>query len=170
MFLLLVVAGNETTRQAIASGLLALMEHPEQWARLRDDPGLVPTAVDEIMRWATPVLHFRRTATCDLELRGQTVRAGDKVVVWYVSANRDEDVFAEPFRFDVGRRPNDHVSFGRGGPHFCLGAYLAKLEVRIVLEELLQRVERFELTGAPRRLRSNFTNGFKTMPVRVHVS
>jgi cytochrome P450 len=167
MFLLLVVAGNETTRQALASGMLALIEHPDELERLRAEPALMPTAVDEIVRWATPVLHFRRTAMRDVELHGKLIRAGDKVVTWYVSANRDDAVFADPFRLDLGRRPNEHVSFGRGGPHFCLGAHLAKLEIRVVLEELLPRLGSIELAGAPRRLRSNFTNGYKTMPVRV---
>ena len=170
MFLLLVVAGNETTRQAIAHGMLALMEHPEELRRLRDDPSLMPTTVDEIIRWATPVLHFRRTATCDVELRGQTIREGDKVVTWYISANRDELVFDDPYRFDVGRRPNDHVSFGRGGPHFCLGAHLAKLEVKVMFEELLPRLQSIEPAGPPERIRTNFTNAFRAMPVRVVAS
>jgi cytochrome P450 len=167
MFLLLVVAGNETTRQAIAHGMQAFMEHPEELQRLRDDPGLMPTAVDEVMRWATPVLHFRRTATRDVELRGKWIRKGDKVVVWYISANRDELVFDDPYRFDVGRRPNDHVSFGRGGPHFCLGAHLAKLEVKVMFEELLPRLASIEPAGPAERIRTNFTNAFKSMPVRV---
>jgi cytochrome P450 len=165
-----VVAGNETTRQAIAHGMLALMEHPEELSRLRDDPSLMPTAVDEIIRWATPVLHFRRTATCDVELRGQTIREGDKVVTWYISANRDERVFDHPYRFDVGRRPNDHVSFGRGGPHFCLGAHLAKLEVKVMFEELLPRLQSIEPAGPPERIRTNFTNAFRAMPVRAVAS
>jgi len=167
MFLLLVVAGNETTRQAIAHGMQALMEHPDELRRLRDDPSLMPTAVDEIIRWATPVLHFRRTATRDVELRGRTIRDGDKVIVWYISANRDELVFDDPYRFDVGRRPNEHVSFGRGGPHFCLGAHLAKLEVKVMFEELLPRLTSIEPTGPAERIRTNFTNAFKTMPVRA---
>jgi cytochrome P450 len=170
MFLLLVVAGTETTRQAIAHGMLALMEHPEELMRLRDDPSLMPTAVDEIIRWATPVLHFRRTASCDVELRGQAIREGDKVVTWYISANRDELVFDDPYRFDVGRRPNDHVSFGRGGPHFCLGAHLAKLEVKVMFEELLPRLQSIEAAGPPERIRTNFTNAFRAMPVRVVAS
>ena len=167
MFLLLVVAGNETTRQAIAHGMQAFMEHPEELERLRDDPALMPTAVDEIIRWATPVLHFRRTATRDVELRGRTIREGDKVVVWYISANRDELVFDDPYRFDVGRRPNEHVSFGRGGPHFCLGAHLAKLEVKVMFEELLPRLGSIEPAGPAERIRTNFTNAFKSMPVRA---
>jgi cytochrome P450 len=168
MFLILVVAGNETTRQAIAHGMLALVEHPDEWRRLRDDPELVWTAgADEILRWSSPVLHFRRTATRDVELGGQTIRAGDKVVVWYVSANFDEDVFEEPLRFDAGRRPNPHVTFGGGGPHYCLGAHLAKLEVQVMFDMLLPRIAELELTAPPQRMRTNFTNALKRMPVRV---
>jgi cytochrome P450 len=168
MFLLLVVAGNETTRQAIAHGMLALVEHRDEWRRLVEEPRVLwRTGADEILRWATPVLHFRRTATRDVELRGQTIRAGDKVVVWYISANFDEDVFDDPFRFDVGRSPNRHVVFGGGGPHYCLGAHLAKLEVQVMFDLLLPRVADVELTGPPERMRSNFTNAFKRMPVRV---
>jgi hypothetical protein len=171
MFLLLVVAGNETTRQAIAHGMLALAENRDQWQRLTDDPELVWTAgADEILRWSSPVLHFRRTATRDVEVGGQTIRAGDKVVIWYVSANFDEEVFADPLRFDVGRRPNPHVTFGGGGPHFCLGAQLARLEIRVLFEELAARVPRLEALGAPDRLRSNFINGIKHMPVRVELA
>ncbi len=167
MFLLLVVAGNETTRQAIAHGMLALMEHPEQLERLRENPALIRPGVEEILRWSSPVLHFRRTATRDVELRDRLIRAGDKVVIWFVSANRDEDVFEHPFRFDVGRRPNDHVAFGKGGPHFCLGAHLAKLEVKVMFEELLPRLASIEPTAPARRIHSNFTNALKAMPVRV---
>jgi cytochrome P450 len=168
MFLLLVVAGNETTRQAIAHGMLALAEHREEWKRLAAEPGLVAvSAADEILRWSSPVLHFRRTATRDVELGGRAIRAGDKVVVWYVSANFDEEVFEDPFRFDVGRRPNPHVTFGGGGPHYCLGAHLAKLEVQVMFEALLPRLADLELTAAPERMRTNFTNALKRMPVRV---
>ena len=168
MFLLLVVAGNETTRQAIAHGMNALMEHREEWSRLREDPQLIwRTGADEILRWSTPVLHFRRTATRDVELGGRTIRAGDKVVVWYISANFDEEVFDEPHRFDVGRRSNPHVVFGGGGPHYCLGAHLAKLEVQVMFEMMLPRIADMEPTGPPERMRTNFTNAFKRMPVRV---
>jgi cytochrome P450 len=168
MFLLLVVAGNETTRQAIAHGMLALAEHRDQWRRLTEDPELLWTAgADEILRWSSPVLHFRRSATRDVELGGQTIRAGDKVVVWYVSANFDEEVFGEPLRFDVGRRPNPHLTFGGGGPHYCLGAHLAKLEVQVMFDALLPRLADIELTGQPERMRTNFTNALKRMPVRV---
>lgn len=167
MFLLLVVAGNETTRQAIAHGLQAFVEHPDQIQRLQANPDLMPTAVEEILRWASPVLHFRRTATCDAELRGQTIRRGDKVVVWFVSGNRDEEVFEDPFRFDIGRTPNEHMAFGKGGVHLCLGAFLARLEIRVMFEELLPRLHTIQLSGKPTRMRTNFTNGLKHMPVRI---
>jgi cytochrome P450 len=171
MLLILVVAGNETTRQAIGHGMLALVEHPAEWRRLRDEPELVWTAgADEILRWSSPVLHFRRTATRDVELGGRTIRAGDKVVVWYVSANFDEQVFEDPLRFDAGRRPNPHVTFGGGGPHYCLGAHLAKLEVQVMFDMLLPRLAELELTAPPERMRTNFTNALKRMPVRVQVA
>jgi len=168
MFVLLVVAGNETTRQAIAHGMHALIEHRDERRRLDEDPELLRrTGADEILRFATPVLHFRRTATRDVELRGRRIRAGDKVVVWYISANFDEEVFDDPHRFDVGRSPNRHLVFGAGGPHYCLGAHLAKLEVQVMFDLLLPRIADMELTGPPERMRSNFTNALKRMPVRV---
>ena len=164
-FLLLSVAGNETTRNGIAHGMLALIEHPDQRRRLIDDPSLVATGVEEMLRWGTPVMHFRRTATCDTAIGGQPVTEGDKVVIWYISANRDEAVFDDPFLFDVGRDPNNHVSFGGGGPHFCLGANLARMEMKIMFEELLRRVPDMELAGPVQRLQSNFINGIKHLPV-----
>ncbi len=164
---LFIFAGNETTRTGISHGILALMEHPAQFERLAADPALVPTAVDEILRYGTPLIYFRRTATQDTEIRGVPIQAGDRVALWYVSANFDEDVFREPHRFDVGRRPNPHTTFGRGGPHFCLGSFLARLEMSILLQEILARDVRFELTGPPVRLSSNFVNGFKSLPVRA---
>ncbi len=166
-FQLLVVAGNETTRHAISHGMLALIDHPDQMRRLRDDRSLMPVAVEEILRWATPIYQFRRTATRDAELRGRRIRKGDKVVAWYISANRDEDAFDDPYRFDVARHPNDHATFGPGGPHYCLGAHLARLEIRLMFEELLPRVAHIELPGPVERLRSNFINGIKHMPVRI---
>jgi len=166
-FSILVIAGNETTRIAIAQGVLAFCERPEQWDRLRADPALLDPATDEVLRWSCPTHFMRRTATADTELGGAAIRAGDKVVLWYVSGNRDEAEFADPEVFDVGRAPNRHLSFGRGGPHLCLGAHLARLEVRIVLAALARRVARFELAGEPRRIRSNFTNGLKALPVRI---
>jgi len=168
MFLLLVVAGNETTRQSIAHGMQVLMERPAEMERLRGaEPELMKTAVEEIMRWSSPVIHFRRTATVDTEIRGQRIAAGDKVVVWLISGNYDERQFPDPHTFDITRRPNRHVTFGRGGPHFCLGAHLAVLETRIMFEELLPRVSAIEPAGPARRLESNFTNALKALPVRV---
>jgi cytochrome P450 len=166
-FALLLIAGNETTRHTISAGMQALMDHPEQLRLLQEEPQRIPVAVEEILRWATPVLHFRRTATRDVELREQLIREGDKVVTWYISANRDEDVFPDPYRFDVGRTPNEHVTFGPGGPHFCLGAHLARLETKILFEQLLPRIHSIELAGEVRRIRSNFVNGLKSMPVRI---
>jgi cholest-4-en-3-one 26-monooxygenase len=165
-FLLLTVAGNETTRNAAAGGMLALCQHPDQWQRLADDPSLIPTAAEEIVRWVSPVNMFRRTAVCDTELGGRPVAAGDKVVVFYASANRDPGAFAVPDEFDVGRDPNPHVGFGGGGPHFCLGRHLAALELRVLLRVLIDRMPDIRLDGEPSRLRSNFINGIKHMPVR----
>jgi cytochrome P450 len=166
-FVLLAAAGNETTRHTITHGLLALIEHPDQLERLRRDPSLYPSAADEILRWATPVHHFRRTTTRDTELAGTKIPAGAKVTTWFTSGNRDEAVFENPDTFDVGRTPNKHMTFGPGGKHFCLGAHLARMEVRIAFEELLPRLRSVELTGRVERLRSNFFNGIKRMPVRV---
>lgn len=162
-FLLLVVAGNETTRNAIAHGLHALTEHPDQRDRWWGDfEGLAPTAVEEIVRWATPVIHFRRTVTEDgATIGGKEFSKGDKVVLWYASANRDPDVFEDPFRFDIGRTPNDHVGFGGPGPHFCLGAHLARREITVMFRELHRRVPDIRSVGEPDRLRSNFINGIK---------
>ena len=169
-FSILVVAGNETTRIAIAQGILAFCEHPDQWERLRAEPALLGAATDEVLRWTCPTHFMRRTAAADAEFGGAPIRAGDKVVLWYVSGNRDETEFADPDVFDIGRSPNQHLSFGRGGPHLCLGAHLARLEVRVVLGALARRVARFELAGPPRRIRSNFTNGLRELPVRVHLA
>jgi cytochrome P450 len=165
-FILLVVAGNETTRNAIAHGLWALSEHPGERDRwLADIDGLAPTAVEEIVRWATPVMHFRRTVTQDgVRLGGVEMSEGDKVVLWYNSANRDDAVFADPYRFDLGRTPNDHVGFGGPGPHFCLGAHLARREISVMFRELLQRVPDITAVGQPDRLRSSFINGIKHLP------
>jgi cytochrome P450 len=169
-FVLLATAGNETTRHTITHGLLGLLEHPEELEKLRDagdDAALRKTAAEEMLRWATPVHHFRRTAAQDVELAGTQIRAGDKVTTWFVSGNRDETVFEEPERFDIARSPNPHMAFGPGGIHHCMGAHLAKMEVRIAFEELLARVDSIELAGPPERLRSNFFNGIKRLPVRV---
>jgi len=168
-FSIMVIAGNETTRIAIAQGVLAFCEHPEQWDRLRADPaGLLDMAADEVLRWSCPTHFMRRTATVDTQLGGAAIRAGGKVIFWYVSGNRDEAEFGAPDAFDVARTPNRHLSFGRGGPHLCLGVHLARLEVKVVLAALARRVRRFELAGEPRRIRSNFTNGLSTLPVRIY--
>jgi cholest-4-en-3-one 26-monooxygenase len=164
-FLLLAVAGNETTRNLISGGMLALFENPEERARLARDPSLMSTTVEEMLRWVSPVMYFRRTATRDTEIRGQKIREGDKVTVWYGSANRDEEIFPNADRFDVGRTPNEHLAFGLGH-HFCLGANLARLEIQIMFEELFRRLPDLELAGPVERLRSNFINGVKHMPVR----
>jgi cytochrome P450 len=166
-FVLLATAGNETTRHTITHGLLALLEFPEEMERLRSDPELGKTAAEEMLRWATPVHHFRRTAAVDSELAGTQIKAGDKVTTWFVSGNFDESVFEDPHRFDIGRTPNRHMAFGPGGIHHCMGAHLAKMEIRITFEELLKRSADIELLGPPERLRSNFFNGIKRLPVRV---
>ena len=168
-FTLLVIAGNETTRHSLSHAILAFIDHPDERRRLTADLSLMPIAVEEVLRWASPVFHFRRTATVETELNGAGIRAGDKVVTWYVSANRDEDEFPDPFTFDVTREPNEHAAFGKYGPHFCLGAFLARLELRVMLEELLPRIGDVELAGPVTRVRSNFVNGFKRVPVRVEV-
>jgi cytochrome P450 len=170
-FLLLVVAGNETTRHALSHTIGALLDNPDQLALLRDDPALIGTAVEEFLRWASPVYHFRRTATRDVELHGRRIRTGDKVAVWFASANRDERVFDDPYRVHVLRRRVDHLAFGKGGPHFCLGNQLARLELRIMLEELVPRLpEGLHRTAPVTRVRSNFVNGIKTFPVSMPVS
>jgi cytochrome P450 len=166
-FVLLVIAGNETTRHTITSGVAALAGHLEQWEALRS--GLVdPTrAADEVLRWATAIHFHRRIATSDVSLGDVEIAAGEKVALYFASANFDESVFSDPHRLELDRSPNDHVAFGRGGPHFCLGAHLARLEVRIVLEELAARVRSIVLVGEPVRLRSNHINGIKHLPVRL---
>ena len=165
-FVLLVVAGNETTRNAIAHGLWALTEHPDQRQRWLDDiDGLAPTAVEEIVRWSSPVIHFRRTVTTDgARLGDHEFVAGDKVVLWYWSGNRDEAVFDDPETFDLGRTPNDHIGFGGPGPHFCLGAHLARREITVMFSELLRRLPDIHATAEPDRLRSGFINGIKHLP------
>ncbi len=165
-FVTLIVAGNETTRNLINHSMLALIDRPEEVARLRADPSLWPTAVEEMLRWGTSIHNFRRTATRDTELRGQPIAAGDKVVMYYMAANRDEEVFADPMRFDVGRQPNEHVTFGGGGVHYCLGANLARAEITSVMRQIVDRLDGVELAGPVRRLRSDFVNGVKAMPIR----
>jgi cytochrome P450 len=164
MFWLFAVAGNETLRNGLPGGCIALLDHPDAQAELRGDPALMPGAADEMLRWWTPVMTFRRTATEGCELGGQRIRAGDKVVVSFTSANRDEAVFADPDRFDLRRHPNPHLVFGHG-PHFCLGAHLARTQVRALFEELLARTSSLTYAGSPAYLRSNFQRGVKRLPV-----
>jgi cytochrome P450 len=167
LFHVLVFAGNETTRTAIAHGALALALFPPQWERLLGDRSLLDSAVEEILRWATPVLHMRRTATADTEVAGTTVAAGDKVVMWYAGANFDPAPFHDPLHFDVGRSPNTQVAFGGGGPHFCLGAFLARMEIKVLLEELAARGCRWRQSGEAVRVASNFVNGFQSLPLEL---
>ena len=164
--LLLTVAGNETTRNATAHGMLALMDHPEQFDIIKSSSdGVTDTHIDELLRWATPVLHFRRTATADTEIKGQHIDEGDKVVMWHISANRDEEVFKDPFTFDVNRTPNEQIAFGGGGAHYCLGANLAKMELRLIFQEIIERMPDIRRVGEPEWLRSNFIGGVKHLPV-----
>lgn len=169
-FLLLVVAGNETTRHTITHSMKALIDHPEAFAALKERPELLPKAVEEFLRWASPVYHFRRTATRDVELHGRTIKAGDKVVLWWASGNRDDTVFEDPYRFDVTRDAREHMAFGKGGPHLCLGNQLARMEIRIMFEEILRRVDSATELEPPNRVRSNFVNGIKEYWVQVHGS
>ena len=169
-FLLLSVAGNETTRNAISHGMNAFLENPDQYRLLAADvEGRIASTTEEILRWATPVLYFRRNVTRDTVIGGQEIKAGEKVTLWYISGNRDEDVFEDPFRFDILRSPNNHIAFGGGGPHFCLGAQLARMEIHVLFEELAKRVEHVEALGPPDRLRSNFIGGIKHLPVKYHL-
>jgi cytochrome P450 len=162
-----VVAGNETTRNSISHGMKALCDYPDQRARWAADfDGMSKTAVEEIIRWASPVIHMRRTCTQDVTVRGQKMLAGDKVVLWYNSANRDEAVFPDPYRFDIGRTPNEHAGFGGPGPHFCLGANLARREIAVMFREIFRRLPDLEITAEPDRLVSYFINGIKRMPCR----
>ncbi|MFV8320965.1 cytochrome P450 [Mycobacterium sp. 23] len=163
-FLLLAIAGNETTRNTLSHGILALSQHPEQQALLARDPDAVKPAVEELLRWASPVMHFRRTVTRDVEIRGQRIPAGDWVLMHYLSANRDEEVFDRADEFDVTRTDAGHAAFGGGGVHFCLGAQLARLELRVMLEELYPNVPGLTVTGEPDRLRSSFFHGIKRLP------
>lgn len=165
LFWLFAVAGNETVRNGLPGGMFALLKHPDELARLRDDRSLLDTAVEEMLRYWTPVMNFRRTATTDTVVGNVPVRKGEKVVVWFSSANRDEEVFDEPTRFDVGRTGSEHLAFGHG-PHFCLGAHLARLQMRAMFTAVLDRLDDIEQAGEPIRLRSNFQNGIKRLPMR----
>jgi cytochrome P450 len=165
-FSLIIAAGSETTRNSIAVGTLALTEHPDALDKLRDDRSLVPNAVEEILRWASSTPYNRRTATKDVEIGGQPIRAGDKVTLWWASANRDESMFTDPYTFDIARNPNPHLAFGRG-THFCLGAALARMEIRVVLDALLDKVGQVSLTGPVEYVRSNKHAGVRHMPVHL---
>jgi linalool 8-monooxygenase len=165
MFALLMFTGNDTVRNTISGGALALIEHPEERQRLIDDPSLIDFAVEEILRWVTPVMWFRRTPTTDTELRGVPIREGEKVVVWYASGSRDEELIEDPMRFDVSRDVN-HQAFGGGGRHFCLGSSLARLELKLLFPEILRRLPEMELAGSVGRTRSNWVNGFTSLPVQ----
>jgi cytochrome P450 len=169
-FLLLINAGGDTTRNLVAAGVLALMENPIEQARLVADPSLVPAAIEEMLRYTSPVTVFVRTATKDTELRGVTVKAGDRAAMFYPSANRDETRFADPDRFDIGRSPNPHLAFGGGGTHFCLGANLARIEASAIIPEVLSRMKDIELAGPVERVRSNLMNGIHSMPVTFTAS
>jgi cytochrome P450 len=166
-FLLLINAGGDTTRNLLAGGMLALFENPSERRKLQSDlDRLLPLAVEEMLRYVSPVVYMRRTATCDTSLGGRQIRSGDKVVVYYGSANRDESVFADPDRFDVARTPNDHIAFGGGGTHFCLGAHIARIEIQAMLREILTRLPDLEAAGAAEWLPSNFISGPRRLPVR----
>ncbi len=165
-FCLLVAAGNDTTRYSIAAGIQAMAHQPELLAQIHSG-AVDDTMADEIIRWATPALYFRRTATRDFDMHGKTVKAGDKVLYWFASGNRDEAAFDDPFRVDLARKPNKHLSFGQGGPHLCLGMHLARLEVRVLFQELAKRISGIEPAGEHKFLRSNFVGGIKELPVRV---
>ena len=166
-FTLLVAAGNDTTRYSLTEGLRALVEHPDEMQKLRDDPKLIESAVEEILRWTTVTTHFRRTAASDLELSGQEIREGQKVVLWWISANYDERKFEDPYKFDICRHPNDHVTFGRNGPHLCLGAWLARMEIRVTIQELLKRTSKIEITKTSEKLRSHLISGTKHLFVKA---
>jgi cholest-4-en-3-one 26-monooxygenase len=165
-FFLLIIAGNETTRNALSGGIQALCENPEQFDRLRRDPSLLPQAIEEILRWVSPVMQFRRTAMRDTQIGDQEIRKGDKVVMYYGAANRDPRVFDDPEVFDITRKPNPHIAFGVG-THFCMGSHIARLEMRVTLEEFLRRFPNVSLAGAPERLQSNFISGIKRLPVNL---
>jgi cytochrome P450 len=165
-FFLLIIAGNETTRNALSGGIQALCEHPEQFDRLRRDPSLLPQAIEEILRWVSPVMQFRRTVMSDTQIGDQKLRPGDKVVMYYGAANRDPAVFDDPEVFDITRKPNPHLAFGVG-THFCMGSHIARLEMRVTLEEFLRRFPNVSLAGPPKRLQSNFISGIKRLPVNL---
>ena len=167
--ILLILAGNETTRNATSGGMQALIEHPDQFERLRDRPELLDSAVEEMLRWTSPVVHFARTVTQDTEIRGVPIKAGETLAMWYPSANRDEDVFEHPDTFDITRSPNEHLAFGGFGEHFCLGANLARLEMRSVFRHLIEKLDHFQIDGEVERLSSGLIGGIKRLPVSYTV-
>jgi len=166
--MIIVIAGNETTRNGTSSGMLTLIEHPEALRRIQRDPRLLRPAIEEILRWNSPLIHFARTATEDVELRGQRIRKGDALALFYPSANRDEAVFPDPDVFRIDRSPNRHLAFGVG-EHFCAGAHVARLELEMAYKYLLPRIEEIELAGSPQRLRSNLVGGVKHLPIRYRL-
>jgi cytochrome P450 len=166
-FTLLVAAGNDTTRFTMAAGMKALIERPELLRSLNADPARLTSTIEEILRWSSVTMHFRRTARSDTEMRGKSIRAGDKVLIWFVAANFDSGQFVDPYHFDPDRAPNDHLTFGRNSPHLCLGAHLARIELKVLFQELLPRIESVRIDGPTERLRSNFINGIKHLPVEI---
>ncbi len=166
-FTLLIAAGTDTTRYTMTAGIMALLEHPEQLAELRENPSLMDDAVEEILRWGTVTMHFRRTALQDTTLEGRKIKAGDKVLIWYIAGDYDERQFQNPYTFNIKRNPNEHLAFGLKSPHKCLGEHLARIEVKILLEELLPKLLSLQLNGTPERLRSNFISGIKHLPLKV---
>jgi cytochrome P450 len=167
--LIIVIAGNETTRNATSGGMLALAQHPAELAKIQKNPALLPTAIEEILRWTSPIIHFARTATQDVEIRGKKIRKGEQLALYYPSANRDEDVFDRPFTFDVTRDPNRHLAFGIG-EHFCAGAHVARLELEVAFKHLLPRLAEVEVAGEVERLRSNLVGGIKHLPIRYRLT
>ncbi len=167
--ILLILAGNETTRNATSGGMQALIEHPQQFERLREQPDLLDSAIEEMLRWTSPVVHFARTVTRDTEIRGVPIKEGETLAMWYPSANRDEDVFENPDVFDIGRSPNDHLAFGGFGEHFCLGANLARLEMRSIFRHVIEKLDHFQVNGEVERLSSGLIGGIKRLPVSYSV-
>jgi cytochrome P450 len=165
---IIVVAGNETTRNGTSGGMLALIEHPDQLRLVQNDPTLLKPAIEEILRWTSPIIHFARTATSDTEVRGQKILEGQRVGMFYGSANRDEEIFDRPFEFDVTRKRNRHIAFGVG-EHFCAGAHVARLEMEVAYKHLLPRIEEIELAGPPERLYSALVGGVKHLPIRYRL-
>ena len=163
--LIIVIAGNETTRNGTSGGMLAFIQHQDQLRKVQRDPSLLPKAVEEVVRWSSPIIHFARTATQDFELRGKKIQKGDALALFYPSANRDEEVFEDPFTFRVDRHPNRHIGFGVG-EHFCLGSHVARLELQVAYKHLLPRIEEIELAGPVQRLHSSLVGGVKHLPIR----